>query len=71
MNFFLFGAELISLIKIDGDFRPIGIDNTLRHIASKCAASKALPEQQKIENLQVRCGTKQGAEKKLHTQFKT
>ena len=44
----VFGAKLIALIRIDGGLRPITIGNTLRHIASKCAGSKALSEQTKF-----------------------
>ena len=43
---FFFGANLIALIKIDGELRPTAIGNTLRRIASKCAGSKALSERQ-------------------------
>ena len=64
-----FGAKLTALIKIDGGLRPIAIGNTLRRIASKCAAgSKALSEQQNFfGNVQVRCGTKRGAEIAAHS----
>ena len=54
-----FGAKLIALIKIDRGLRSIAIGNTLRHIASKCAGSKALSERQNFfGNVQVGCGTK-------------
>ena len=60
---FFFGAKLIAFIKINGGLRPIAIGNTLRHIVSKCAGSKALSERQNFfGNLRVGCGTKRGAE---------
>ena len=65
---FFFGAKLIALIKIDGGLRPIAIGNTLRRIASKCAGSKALSEQQNFfGNVQVGCSTKRGAEIAAHS----
>ena len=64
----LFCAIFIALVKIDGVLRPIAIGNTLRRIASKCAGSKALSERQTFfGNVQVRCGTKRGAEIAAHT----
>ena len=48
---FFFGAKLISLIKIDRGLRPVAIGNTLRHIGSKCAGSKALSERQFFSEL--------------------
>ena len=65
---FFFGAMLTALIKIDGGLRPSDIGNTLRHIAPKCAGSKALSERQNFfGNVQVGCGTKRGAEIAAHS----
>ena len=63
-----FGAKLNALTKIDGGLRPIAIGNTLRHIACKCAGSKALFERQNFfGNVQVGCDTKRGAEIAAHS----
>ena len=65
---FFIGAKLIALIKLDGGLRPTAIGNTLRRIASKCAGSKALSEQQYFfGNVQVGCGTKLGADIAAHS----
>ena len=65
---FFFGAKLFALIKIDGGLKPIAIGNTLRHIASKCAGSKALSERKFFfGNVQVGCGSKRGAEIAAHS----
>ena len=68
LRHFVFGAKLIAFIKIDGGLGPIAIGNTLRSIASKCAGSKALSERQNFfGNVQVGCGSKQGAEIAAHS----
>ena len=67
IRLFFFGANLIALMHIDRGLRPIATGNTLRRIAFKCAGSKALSERQNFfGNLQVKCGTKRGAEIAAH-----
>ena len=65
---YLSAAEVIPLIKINGDLRPVSVGETLRRLICKAALRVSIePIVQELEHHQLGVGTKGGAEAIVHS----